>query len=514
MRLERKKNTIRNMFWGFTNRIVALLGPFLIRTIIIYTLGTDYLGLSSLFSSVLQVLSMAELGFGSAVAFSMYEPIAKNNTELICALLNLFNRIYKFIGFVILIMGIALIPFLRYFIHGNIPYGMNIYILYILYLGNTSVSYFLFAYKNVIFSAYQREDIINKIYTFLLFIQYCIQIIILMISRNYYYYYIIVPLISIVNNILVNVFAKKYYPKLVPKGVVSKKVLSEVKEKVSGIVISKFCGLTRNTFDNIIISMFLGLTTVAIYSNYYYIMSNIASVIVIITTSMKAGIGNSLVLDSKEKNFKDYNKFTFLYYWIISICAVCLLCIYQTFMKIWVGSKNMFPFYIVVLICIYFFWMLMADITNAYSGAAGLWWENRYRTFWEAVFNLILNISLGYYFGVFGIVLATVITIFFFNFIWQTRILFKFYFNEFSFKEHIFRCLKYSVLTAMISIITLFICNIVDLGNIANLLYRCIICMFVPNILFYLIYKKDKIFIEVKYFILNMIRQKINCINK
>ena len=508
MRLERKKNTIRNILWGIFSRIIALLGPFAVRTIIIYILGTEYLGLSSLFTSILQVLNMVELGFGSAIAFSMYEPIAKNDNSLICALLAYFKKIYKVVGIVIFFLGVLLLPFLEFLIKGDVPNDINIYYLYLLYLINTCVSYLLFGYKTVLFSAFQREDVLNKVYAFLQIAQYILQIVVLLIFKDYYIYYVIVPIISILNNLAIEHLTKKVYPDLSPKGKVPDEIKKDVKEKVSGVVISKFCGLTRNTFGSIIISAFLGLTTVAIYSNYFYLLSNVSSVIVIFVTSMRAGIGNSVAIDSKEKNYQDYNKFTFMYSWISSWCAICLLCLYQPFMKLWVGETNMFPFYMVILFSIYFLTQSMSDITNAYSGATGLWWENRYRTLFEAIANLGLSILLGYFFGVFGIVLATIITIVVFNFVWQTKILFNCYFSKFKFLEYISNHIKYSFITVVVALITLAICSTASFGLVGDLIFKGMVCVFVPNLLFLVIYRKNQQFNLSKNFVVQILKRK------
>lgn len=508
MKLERKKNTIRNIIWGVISRVIALLGPFLVRTIIIYILGTEYLGLSSLFTSILQVLNMVELGFSSAIAFSMYAPIANNDETLICALLGYFKKIYKIVGAIVLCLGLLLLPFLKFLIKGDVPDDINIYYLYLLYLINTCVSYLLFGYKTVLFSAFQREDVLNKVYTFLQLIQYVLQIVVLLVFKDYYIYYVIVPVISVLNNITIERLTKKVYPNFIPKGKVPHEIKKDVKEKVSGVVISKFCGLTRNTFDSIIISTFLGLTTVAIYSNYYYLLSNVSSVIVIFVTSMRAGIGNSVATESKEKNYQDYNKFTFMYSWISSWCAICLLCLYQPFMKLWVGENNMFPFYIVVLLCIYFIGLSMSDITNAYSGAVGLWWENRYRTLFEALSNLGLNIVMGYFLGVFGIVLATVLTIISFNFIWQTKILFKCYFQQFSFTKYVLNQLKYLLVTSIVALLTFGICNIISVGLVGDLMFRGIVCVIIPNILFFVFYRSNRQFMLSKDFIIQILKRK------
>ena len=130
MQIERTKNSAKNIISGFIMRIISMLMPFIIRTLIIKKLGVDYLGLNSLFSSILQVLSLSELGFATAVAYSMYKPIAEDNKELICALLNLIKKIYRVVGIIILILGIAVMPFLTYLIEGDYPQDINLYILY------------------------------------------------------------------------------------------------------------------------------------------------------------------------------------------------------------------------------------------------------------------------------------------------------------------------------------------------------------------------------------------------
>ena len=182
----RIKNVKRNIIWEFVNRIVSLLLPFISRTILIYTLGALYLGLNSLFGSILTILSLAELGFGSAMIFSMYEPIAKGRTDEVCALLNLYRKIYRYIGLCILGIGIVIMFFLPYIIKGDTPEGINIYVLYFIFLLGTSLSYFLFAYKSSLLIANQRNDINSNIGTVLSILTSIVQILVLITFKDYY----------------------------------------------------------------------------------------------------------------------------------------------------------------------------------------------------------------------------------------------------------------------------------------------------------------------------------------
>lgn len=189
--MSRTQNAIRNIFTGVFNKIIILLFPFVIRTVIIKKLGTEYLGLSSLFTSILQVLNLTELGFSSAIVFSLYKPIAEKDDNRICSIMNFYKRIYRIIGFIILVMGLIVLPFLPNFIKGSYPSDINLYILYLIYLFNTVITYYLFAYKSALLNAMQRNDIINNVNSITVIIQYILQIIILYCTKNYYIYMII-----------------------------------------------------------------------------------------------------------------------------------------------------------------------------------------------------------------------------------------------------------------------------------------------------------------------------------
>ena len=189
MKLEKTKNARRNILFGILNKVITMFLPFVVRSVIIYALSAEYLGLNSLFSSILQVLNLTELGFSSAIVYSMYKPIAENDDETICALLNFYRKIYFIIGCVVLSLGLLLLPFLDKLINGDVPDNINIYILYLCYLVNTVLSYMMFAYRSSLLNAHQRTDIISNINTITLGSMYFLQIIVLIATKNYYTYH-------------------------------------------------------------------------------------------------------------------------------------------------------------------------------------------------------------------------------------------------------------------------------------------------------------------------------------
>lgn len=510
MKLDRTMNTLRNMLWGIINKLVITVVPFVLRTVFIYTLGAEYLGLNSLFTSILTVLNLAELGFSSAIVFNMYKPVAENDTNTICALMAYYKKIYRIIGILVSIIGICLIPFLGKLINGDVPKDINLEFLYILYLINTAGSYFLFAYKNCLLTVHQREDIISKVNVVLKIVMYTFQIVILVYFRNYYLYLFCMILNTIITNLVTAYYANKIYPEYKCYGTLSKTFKKEIEKNIKGLMVGKLCMVSRNAFDNIFLSIFLGLTTVTIYGNYYYIMNAISGILTIILTSMSAGIGNSVVTESVEKNYQDYNKFTFMYSWIAGWCTVCLFCLYQPFMEIWMGKELMFPFIDVILICIYFYSLTMGDVRSHYSAATGLFWENRVYVLCEAMVNIILNYFLGKIWGVHGIIIATWISIFFINFCWGSTIIFKHYFKQYSVLDFVKSHLFYFLNVILASIITLIITVIIKDTSIVSFLAKILICIVVPNLYFYMIYRKKIIFRNSVNFVKTNVLSKFN----
>ncbi len=506
--MERTKNAIRNIAFGFINKFVVLIFPFIIRTIMIKKLGSEYLGLNSLFTSILQVLNLTELGFNSAVVFSMYKPIAENDTNTICALMNFYKKTYRAIGSIILAVGLIITPYITKFIKGTYPNDINIYLLYLIYLFNTAITYFLFAYKSTLLTAHQRNDIVSNINTITSVVQYIVQIIVLCVLKNYYIYVIIISLVTIVNNILCAYMANKKYPQYMPKGKIDKETVNDIKKRVGGLMVHRLCTTSRNSLDSIFISAFIGLNTVAIYTNYYSIINALIGIMSIFSTAITAGVGNSLVVETVEKNYNDMNRFNFIYMWISGWCAICLACLYQPFMKIWMGQEYMFPYGMVILFVIYFYSLKMGDIRAVYSDAKGLWWENRYRAIVETIANVILNFILVHKFGVYGIIAGTLLSLLIINFGYGSQILFKYYFTKKKSIEYFKYHGKYALVTFIICVITYFSCSVIRFSGFKELLLKGSICIVIPNILYFIIYRKSEMFIQAKEFVLNILNNK------
>lgn len=509
MESERIKNSRRNIRWGIINQVMMIIGPFITRTVILYTLGTAYLGLSSLFISILQVLNMAELGFASAIVYNMYKPIALGNTELVCALMKLYKKVYRLIGILILVIGGILIPFLPYLIKGSYPSDINLTCLYLIYLFDVVSSYFLFAYRNCILIAHQRNDVISKVAVLLHIVMYLGQCILLIITKNYMYFALLMPVYTISNNIYCAYISRKYYPQYTCNGIVNEEIKNDIKKQVSGLLITKIAATTRNSFDSIIMSAFIGVSIVGVYGNYSLIMSGVISLLIVILRGIQASVGNSVAIESKNKNYSDFLNLVFIYAWLSGFCTTVMFCLYQPFIKIWAGIENLLPLDIVILQCLYFYFLTAGDVTSVYIDATGIWSKYKLKAVLESISNLVLNLMLVQKFGLFGIVFSTVITRLLFGFFWGEYLMFKSYFGIKFLNNFYNSYAQYFVVTVVATGLSWMCCEHIILSTFPDFIFRILVCSFVFNILFYIAFNKRKEFYNIKSMVAHKFFTKI-----
>lgn len=427
----RTEHTKSNIKAGIVQKIVVIVLPFITRTIMIKSLGTEYTGLSGLFSAILNIFNVAELGFATAIAYSLYKPIALGDNEMVCALMCYFRKIYKIIGVIISALSILILPLLKYMIKGSIPNELNVYVLFMLTAFYNVAGYLLFAYKDVVIGASQRQDILHIIDVGICLVQFCLQCFVLLIFKSYYLFLIIQISCVLLRNLIVGYVSKKMFPQYEKKGpklnvIEKKKILMHVK----GIAIGKITTTSRNGFDSMMISYYCGLFYVTIYDNYYYVLGAVNTIIGTISSAIMASVGNSIALESKEKNFRDYMKFDF-YYWIIRVvCSLLMLLLYQPFMHMWVGSDVMLTNSSMILFVIYFYITSRANIRSAYIAGSGIWNKLQTINCIELGCNIILNIVLGIVWGMNGILIASIVTVFVCSIIGNSVVLFKEYFER------------------------------------------------------------------------------------
>ena len=491
--MSRTKNAIINTVFGLFLKIYQTLTPFVMRTVMIRTLGIEYLGLNSLFTSVLQTLSIAELGISGAITFSMYGPIAQKDTRQVCRLLRLYRILYVLIGLTILLLGAALTPFLPKLISGEVPADINIYILYMMYLVSTALSYAVFSYRSSLLEAHQRNSVISKVNIVATTIQFGLQVTFLLVVRSYYLFILTQFAVQLCNQAAVYWCSRKLYPEIRPEGKLEKRIIGDIFRKVKDMITAKIGGIVLNSSDTIVISMFLGLNVLAVYQNYFFIITAITGFISTMLLGSMAGIGNSIVTETKEKNYRDFKCFTFILSWIVCVCTNCFLVLFQPFMKLWMGEDKMLDMSMVVMFCVYFMLFEYNQLFNLYKDAAGLWHEDRFRPLITSMANLTLNLILVRYIGLYGILASTVISMLLIGMPWLLRNLFSTLFHR-GLPDYLRQLAGYAALTVIACLISWICTGWLKLEGIAALIVYGVIAVCVPCGLYILVFRKSAYF--------------------
>lgn len=436
MKIDFLKHTKRNMIAALGNSGVKLLFPFLNRTLFLWLLGPEYLGLNGLFGSILGMLMLAELGFGMAVICSMYKPVAEDNREQICAYLNFYRTVYRCVGAAIFGIGLALLPFLRNLVHGDVPADINLHILYLIHLVNTSASYFLFAYRGSVLGAYHRNDVVNNIRTAVSVAQYIAVFLILLLTRNYYHYVLATVVFTVAQNILLVRASRRLFPDIEPRGHLAPELRRSVISDVKSIFLHRLGAVVANSADNIVIASTLGLVAVAAYGNYYYVITSVAGLINAIHSSTQGGFGNKIYTETKENTFELFMKTDRLTLIIIAWCAAMMAALYGPFIEIWTKGEPTLTRHALTpaLMIVYFFVNQSRRPLQTFKAAASLWRQDRWKPIVSSIFNLAMSFGavllLPEAYKLDGVIGATILSFLVIELPWESHIVFKEFFGR------------------------------------------------------------------------------------
>lgn len=485
------------MIAGTTQRLIAILLSFVLRTILINTWGVEYVGLNTLFASILNVLSLAELGFGSAIVYAMYEPIAQNDYESVKALLKYYKRCYWFIGLSIFVIGIILLPFVPKLINGDPPKGLNVYSAYLIALSGVSVSYLVYAYKGSLLMAFQRNDLMSWVGMLVNILCLVSQILVVLTVRNFYVYLAVGPVTNVIHNLLIARITRKRYPEYVPEGEISDDKRKEIGKKVRSLIFYRIGGVVSNQADNIVISMFLGLSVLTIYGNYYYVITALFGFLAIYYTSVTAGLGNKIALEDKGNVYILFRQMFFLQGILIGWMSICLVCLYQDFILLWMKDPALLlDSNMVLLIAVFFYSWKINDICTIYKDAAGLWEHDRFRPLIAALCNLVINIILVQFIGLFGVVLSTIVCELSFSLFWGNKVLFTHYFGE-GFESYLKNFVKYTLVTCAVGFVTWQVCGLISThSTLLSFFIKIALCAVIPGGLYTLIYCRNPLLRE------------------
>lgn len=485
----RSVNSLKNTSYAMLTQILSLIFKFIIQTIFIKMLGAEYLGVNGLFTNVLQMLSLAELGIGSAITYNLYKPLANNNEKEIKAYMNFYKKAYNFIGLFILIIGLCITPFLKFFIKNQSQVD-NLNLIYLLFLLNTVLSYF-FAYKRSIIIADQKSFLDSQNLLIKTIIQTILQVLILIFTKNYILFLVIQIACTFFSNIFISRKANKLYPYLIKNTeCLTKKQKRKIYKDVYAMTAHRVGGVVVDGTDNLLISAFASLSSVGIYSNYVLIRSSIDQLLSQLFTAITASVGNLNAVSTFDKSYKVYQSIFFLNVWIYGFCSIVFLVCINQFITLWIGKEYLLAEGIVLLITINFFLTGIRKSTVMFKDTQGLFWNDRYKPYAEAIVNLIASIAFLKMFGFIGVLLGTLVSTITTCFWIEPYVLYKYGFKK-PLSNYFKKFLIYTVIIVIIGFFIYYICDVITITGILGLVIKLLLCAVIFNGMYLLIFFKS-----------------------
>lgn len=491
----RTTNVIRNAIGGVGGQLFTSIFMFVCRTYFIKLLGATYLGINGLFSNILSMLSLAELGIGPAIVFSMYKPIAENDEIHIAKLMNFYKSAYRIVAFVVAAIGLGIMPFLEFLIK-DVPDVDNLKLIFVLILSNTVISYF-YAYKGSMLNADQKAYVTVIFRNIFAVVQNVLQIIVLIVTGNFIIYLVTQIITTFLGNFLQAIYVDKKYPFLVKYKTerIDKSERSDIMRRVRGMMMHKIGGFVLNSTDNLVISKFVGVVAVGIYSNYLMIINLIKTFVHQFSGSISASVGNLIASESKEKSYSVFNSIFLVHFWLYSFCTICFWVMFQPFIEWWIGNEYLLGSATLFLVLINFYCAGIQECVNTFTNATGLFWETRHKPVLECIINLGVSIVLAYKMGIEGVFIGTLVS-YLCTFWINPVLIFKKQFQKTA-AAYFIRFIMYLIITVTVALSLGNICNyIFDDASLFSIFMRALICIIVPNLLYIVLFYNTK---EFKY---------------
>ncbi len=498
--MARTQNTIRNVLAAMMGQLGGVLVNLLARVFFLHYLNQTYLGLNGLFTNVLTMLSLVELGVGPAMAYSLYKPLADGDTERIKSHMAFYKKAYITIGLVIAVLGLCFLPFYTVFMD-EVPDIPHLNAIYLLFVANTVVSYF-YSYKRSLIVCDQKKYIETAVHYGAYFILNVVQIIFLALTRSYVLFLVLQVISTWAENFILARKADKLYPFLKDKEVkpLDKTDSQVIFRNVAAMSMHKIGAVVVNSTDNILISKLIGLATAGLYANYYTIIHPLQTITNQIFESIVASVGNLSAtvkggdVGRLQETFHDV---LFLAFWVYTFCAACLYNLLPPFIEfLWLRNKGWLldnGTLIVLVINFYLYGMRRPVLT--FRDASGAFWNDRFKPIFESVINLLASIVLAHRFGLMGIFLGTLVSTVTTSLWVEPLVLYRNVFYA-PLRDYFLRLAGYTAVGAVICAGTTWLCELVGY-SLLSLIPRALICVLVPNLLLFLVFHRTR---EFQYF--------------
>lgn len=489
----RTEYSARNTTSAVLFRMTAIVLGYVTRVIFTRTLSEAYVGINGLFTDILNVLALSEMGVGTAITYALYQPIAKADREKQKSLMQLFCWLYRLIAVFVLGAGLLVIPFLGKLIR-NQPDIEHLVLIYLMYLASSVLSYLLI-YKRTLLDAHQLLYVGTIYRSVFLVLQNVLQIVALIRTQNFILFLSIHILCTLLANISLSAEANRRYPYLRDREVqpLQKSEKKKIFDSMQAMLMHKVGNVVVNNTDNLLLSAMVGIVSVGRYSNYYLVIGSVRQVLDEAFRGVTASVGNMGVTEKPERIHKIFEVAFFTGQWLYGFAAICLFELLNPFVEISFGQNYLFSRNVVFILCLNFFVTGMRSATLVFRDSLGLFWFDRYKSVVEALINLVASILLAYPFGTAGVFIGTLISTVTTSLWVEPYMLYKHHLGA-PVLPYFIRYALYSGVVGGIWFLTDGICDLIE-GSVWIVLGgRFLICMVVPNVLLLLCYCRTKEF--------------------
>lgn len=477
--------------------LIAILVSFIAQRVFIEYLNVDYLGVNGLFTNIISMLAVVELGLGSAIVYHLYKPLADKDTNRINLLMGFYKKGYRVIALIVLLIGLGILPFLPLIVtDSNVPVNLNI--IFLLFVGDAALSYMM-SYKRSILYADQKNYVINMVRIGSLISLNIAQIIILALTQNYYLYIIIKIISTLAENAILNYLVSKRYP-LLEKATepLDSETKQDIFRKAKGLLFHKIGTLVIQGTDNIVISIFFGIQVVGLYSNYFLVLAAIGSMFTQISSAITASVGNLLLSKDSAKHYTVFKRIFFANFWIGAVAAIGFLVAIDSFIALWMGEEFILSIGVAVTLAVSLYLTLVRSTIHAFKTAAGIFHEDRYVPILEAVVNLVASLILLHIFGLAGVFMGTICSVLVVHLYSYPHFVYTKLFDR-SYTDYYKEFFKFFTLAVALGALTYSIAASIPAPNtLLRFTYDVLSVLIVPNVILFLLYRRSD---EYSYYI-------------
>ena len=503
----RTEYSILNISAGLGGYVLSVVLSLINRIVFTRCLPPAYLGISGLFSNILSMLSLAELGVSGAIVYALYKPLAQNDEEKIASLVQVFGKAYRTIGLVIGGLGLCVLPFLDLLIGEQPEIAESIHLIYVIFLFNTASSYF-FTYRSTLLVAAQKNYLVTGLNYLVLCVQEVIQVVFLFSTGNYIGYLLIQTGFSLLYYVWISHIAVKQYPYIKGKNIKpldaeeKKRILKDVQD----LMLYKVSGVLVNGTDNIIITYFKGLATTGLASNYTLLMNTLNSLLNQVFNGITASIGNHNATENDGKKYEMYSFLNMVNFWLFGWAALGIHFCSSDLVMLLFGENYALPDNIPLIMAISFYISGVTNVIGTYKHTMGLFHYGRFTQLFTALLNIFFSILLGKCWGLFGILFATVIARACTHLWYTPYVVYKYGFKR-NPMEYFKGYLKYLIILLIAAGVCELVLRIISGPLIVQTILKTILCSVVTNVVFFVALAKTPEFIKLKQYLVLLLQR-------